>query len=257
MRITELFKIVEGDTSWFLTSADSNIAYSGDTYIATVMGRSEAESRTELSRSNMEIILNIDHEISQRHMSSIIDEVVSLTVFSAEDLDVAVTWKGRLAAIKPEGSKMKLIFESIYTSLRRPGLRDRFQRNCRHTLYGPRCKVDKDDFEESSTATAVTGSIVTCPEADAFEDGYFVSGMLKAPDGTFRFVVSHVGTQIGLARPIDSLTEAILGGTQNVKLYPGCDRTRAMCDSRFGNILNNGSFAFIPIRNPFGGSSFV
>ena len=254
--IEELYKIVEGSTSYFLTSSDSDIEYLGDTYISTAIGRSEAEIRNELARSNLEVSLSIDHELSQRYMTSINEDIVSLTIFTDDGEDIFVTWKGRLASVKPEGAKMKLIFESIYTSLRRPGLRRRFQRNCPHVLYGRGCKADMSIFEESSTATAVAGSIVTCPAADGFADGYFVGGILKAPDETMRFIVSHVGTQIGLAREIESLTEAISGGVQNVKLYPGCDRTREMCNDRFLNILNNGSFAFIPIRNPFGGSSF-
>ncbi len=257
MRITELFKIVEGATQYFLTSSDSDITYLGDVYESIPVGRSETESKNELSKANLEITLNIDHEISQRYLGSVVDEIVSLTVFSSEDGDTSVTWKGRLASIKPEGAKIKLIFESIFTSLRRPGLRRRFQRNCSHVHYGRGCKLNKDDFDSDSTATAVAGVVVTCPAASGFADGYFVGGMLRAPDGTLRFIVSHVGNQVGLIRQIDSLTTAIAGGVQNVKLYPGCDRTRAVCNSKFNNILNNGSFPFIPIRNPFNGSSFL
>jgi len=257
MRIVELYKIVEGANEYFFTSADNEIVYSGDAYVPTASGRSEVENKSELARSNLEVSLNIDHELSQRYMTTVVDEVVSLTLFTDDGTATLFAWKGRLASVKPEGGVMKLIFESIYTSLRRPGLRERFQRNCRHALYGRRCKADMGDFEESSTATAVSGDTVTCPAASGFPDGYFLGGMLKAPDGTLRFVVAHVGNQVTLVRSIDSLNEALLGGVQNVKLYPGCDRTREMCNTRFDNIDNNGSFAYIPIRNPFGGSSFL
>jgi uncharacterized phage protein (TIGR02218 family) len=255
--IIEFYKIVEGSTEWYLTSSDTAITYNGDIYIPTAIGRTEVENKNELAKANVDLSLNIDHELSQRHLGSIIDNDVSLTIFSSENGDVYVIWKGRLAAVKPEGAKMKLVFESLYTSLRRPGLLDRFQRNCRHTLYGRGCNLDKNDFEESSTATAVAGAVVTCPAAASFADGTFIGGMLKSPDGTFRFIVNHVGNQITLVRPIDSLSEAVSVGIQNVKLYPGCDRTRQMCNSRFNNLANNGSFAFIPTRNPFNGSSFV
>jgi len=42
-----------------------------------------------------------------------------------------------------------------------------------------------------------------------------------------------------------------------VKIYPGCDRVRATCESKFDNLDNFGGFPWIPTKNPFGGSSIV
>lgn len=258
MKITELFKIVEGETTFFRTSGDADIDYLGDTYIAEAIGRSEVESKNELSRANLELSMNIDNPIAQRYMNTVVDSVVSLTVFTQTDTTMVVSWKGRLASVKPDTSTVKLIFESIFTSLRRPGLRRRYQRNCSHVLYGRGCKLDKEDFAIDGTASAVAGATVTVAAAASASDGWFTGGMLKAPDGTLRFIISHVGNQIGLIRPIDSLTQAIIDdGPQAVRLYRGCDRTRGTCDTFFDNLLNNGSFPFIPTRNPFNGSSFA
>jgi hypothetical protein len=36
-----------------------------------------------------------------------------------------------------------------------------------------------------------------------------------------------------------------------VTLYPGCDRSLAMCDERFNNAVNHGGFPWLPNSNPF------
>lgn len=257
MKITELFRIVEGATVTTVTSSDKSVTYSSETYTPVAIGRSQVEAKNELSRANIEITLGIDNAIAQRYMNSIVDTVVTLTVYEQQDATTTVLWKGRLSAVKPLESTVKLIFESVFTSLRRPGIPARFQRNCRHILYGRGCRLNKEDFDIAGTATAVSGSVVTVGAAASYPDGYFLGGMLEAPDLTLRFIVSHSGNQIGLIRKIDSLTTAIGGGPQSVRLFPGCDRSREVCLTRFNNLNNNGSFPFIPTRNPFGGSTFA
>jgi len=257
MRIVEFYKIVEGSTEFHITSSDSIIEYLGDTYIPVPVGRSEAEIKNELSKANIELTLGIDDPIAQRYMNSIVDAVVSLTCFSMEDSDVTVAWKGRLSAVKPETAKVKLVFESVFTSLRRPGLRRRYQRNCQHVLYGRGCNLDKENFDYAGIATAVNnGNTITVPIAAPYANDTFTGGMLEAPDLTLRFIISHIGDQLELIRSIESLNTAILSGPQNIRIFPGCDRTRETCQSKFNNLNNNGSFPFIPIRNPYSGSSF-
>jgi len=257
MKITEFFKIVEGATVFRVTSSDKTVTHLAEDYEPVAIGRTEVESKNELSRANIELTLGIDNAIAQRYMNSVVDAVVSLTVYSQQDGDVNVVWKGRLSAVKPQEANVKLIFESVFTSLRRPGLRARYQRNCRHMLYGRGCNLDKEDFDVAGTATAIaSGTVVTVAAAAGYPDGWFAGGMLEAPDLTLRFITSHTGNQVTLIRKIDSLSAAIVGGAQSVRLFPGCNRSRETCVSKFNNLNNNGSFPFIPTRNPFNGASF-
>jgi len=244
---------------WTFTSGDESVTYNGEIYIPQAIGRSEAETKNELSRANIDISMGLDNQTGQRWLHDNVETIVSLTIFERDVFgDIAVVWKGRLAGVKPSMSEIKLSFESIFTSLRRPGLRARFQRTCRHMLYGRNCGVDKAAFAVPATPTAMTGKVVTVPEAAAHPDGYFVTGMLEGPDGTLRFIIGHVGDQITLIRPFDSLARAIVQGLPTDGfLYPGCDRTRGTCSGRYDNLNNYGGFDWIPIRNPFDGSSIV
>lgn len=269
-RPKELYRFVEGSSVWTVTSADSSEVYNGETYVPVTIGRSEAESKNELSRANLQVTVDLDNAMGRRWMKNILDEVVSLTLFSKDGADVSVTWKGRLASVKPDVSSIELVFESIFTSLRRAGLRKRYQRSCPHVLYGRGCSLNKADWATAGKMLALSadGLTVTVPEAASFADGYFTSGMIEAPDGTLRFITNHIGQFLTLIRPVSSLGEALINsgygvsyggfyGGVSVNIYPGCDRTKETCNNKFNNLPNYGGFPFIPLKNPFGGSSIV
>lgn len=258
----DLYRIVYGDLIWTLTSADTEQVYNAgsgnETYVPVAMGRNGYEQKNELSKANMEVNLPIDHELSVNLLTSYNEQIVSLTLFNVQGVTSGVAWKGRLASIKPSDTKLTLVFESIFTSLRRPGLRARFQKSCRHALYGRGCTLDPEDFAVAGNCVAVNGTTLSVTEAGAQGDGYFVGGMLRAPDGSLAYIINHVGTSIVLQRvPYNILVEAGEGFPVSVTLYPGCDHTRGTCGEKFANGLNYGGFDWIPSKNPLGGSSIV
>src|SRR3546814_7023803 len=86
------------------------------------------------------------------------DLVVTMTLFINDDGDISTAWKGRLVTVEPEKAAVKLSFESIFTSLRQPGLRARFQRSCRHALHHRGCDLLLDDFETDWKSTRLNSS---------------------------------------------------------------------------------------------------
>ncbi len=254
---------------WTYTSGDETLTYNGEVYTPSAMGRTEAETKNELSRANIEVRMSLNHEMGKRWLHDHVETMVGLTVYERdEDNEVSVVWKGRLAGVKPSMSEIILNFESIFTSLRRPGLRARYQRSCRHMLYGRTCGVNKESWAVAGVPTAVAGTVVTVPEAAAYHAGYFATGMLEGPDGTLRFIIAHNGSQLTLLRPFESLAKALVSdgyglsygkyyGGVTCRMFPGCDRSRNICLNRYNNLDNYGGFDWIPLRNPFDGSSIV
>lgn len=255
MKIKEIFKFVEGSNVWNLTTSETEEVFAGDTYVPTAMGRTEIESKNELSKANIEVSFSIDNTFARRWMNTSIDSNMTVTVWTKQDDIYLVAWKGRLSSVKPNDQSIKLVFESIFTSMRRPGLRRRYQRTCGHVLYGRGCNLDKNSFAVAAVASAINGADVTVAQAALQADGWYTGGMIEAPDGTLRFIMNHVGTTLTLIRPIDSLSLSTL--PVNIRIFPGCDRTRETCVGRFNNLFNNGAFPFIPVRNPFTGNSFT
>lgn len=265
----ELYRFVEGSQVWTLTSADADEVYNSETYISTTIGRNEIENKNQLSRANVEVSFDLDNEMARRWMRQVTERVVGLTIFSKNSNGaVSVSWKGRLASVKPERTAITLIFESVFTSLRRPGLRARYQRACRHVLYGRGCSLNKDDFAVFGKVTAVSNEVVTVPEAALYADGYFTGGMIEGPDGALRFITKHAGQNLTLIRALESISEGFVNagygksygmyyGGLGCRIFPGCPRERNTCNDRFNNLPNYGGFPFIPLRNPFDGSSLV
>lgn len=261
----DLYRIVIGAAVWTLTSGDEEVEYGSgsggalELYVPTAMGRGGVTVKNELTKANMEIRLPLGHLLSVLLLGSWLETVTTVTVFRQRGGGTAVIWKGRLTGVLPDESFAKLVFESIYTSMRRPGLRARFQKSCRHPLYGRGCNLDPEDFAQVASITAVAGRTITVPEAAALSDGFFTGGMAKAPDGTLTYVTDHTGDQLELNRlsgPL-ALAFAVTGPGVAITIYPGCPHDYASCLGKFANDDNYGGFDYIPTKSPMGGSSIV
>lgn len=257
----ELYRFIEGPTIYLRTNFDQPYTYdsgSGDEiYLPSLLKRTEIQSQNTINKASIDINFGLDDDMARHWMVDNVESIITLTIFEVDGSDTSVSWKGRLAAIKPNQSDLTITFESIFTSLQRPGLRARMLRNCRFSLYGRGCGLDKTGFAVPGTPTAVSGVSVTSAVAASFPDGYFTAGMIAGADGTLRFITAHIGSTLTMMRRLPSLEIAFAAGPTSITLYPGCDRTRPTCDRVFNNLPNYGGFDWIPIVNPFGGSSIA
>lgn len=262
---TELYRFTEQGSVqvWAYTSGDEVVTYNAgdgdEDYIPTSIGRSEVESKNELSRANLDIQVPLTNPAGIRWLQDNGELLVGLTIFERDRVGaVTVVWKGRLVATVPGMDSITLKFESIFTSLRRPGLRARYQRSCRHALYGRGCNLDPETFAVAGAMTALADTVATVTEAAAQPNGYYVGGMLRSPDGVLSYIIGHSGANLTLQRVSYSLAQAAAEGFPvAVTIYPGCSHDRATCNAKFDNLLNYGGFDFIPQKNPMGGSSIV
>ena len=185
------------------------------------------------------------------------DRVVTVTVrrghFSTSE--TLVFWKGRISNAEVSEGIIELTCESIFTSLRRPGIRARYQRNCRHSLYGPGCGLNRANFETQGTISAYDNLVLTIPEAQTQANNWYLGGLIEFSDDSLRFITSHISDKITISRHSRFLTEAVLPVA--IKLYPGCDRTITTCHNKFNNLDNQGGFRWIPAKNPFDGTSII
>lgn len=255
MKPVELFRFVMGSDVWTFTSADRPVVYNGEAYLPVPMGRSGMEAKNELSKANLEIQLDLYNPLARLLLRSTVEEVLTLTMFAHTEAATGTAWKGRLASLKPGVAQLTLSFESIFTSMRRPGLRARYQRTCRYALYGRGCRLKMENFALDGTATAVSGDTVTVAAATERPNGWWVGGMIRGPDNVLRWILGHAGNQLTLSRPLESIGKAIAAtGAAAVKLYPGCDHNRETCQTKFNNLPNFGGFPWIPSKNPMVGS---
>lgn len=269
-----LYQFVEGEEVWRFTSwAEAwTSAGGGGAEIAwepAAVAHGDIVQTGEIERGRLELTWPLSHPFARRFLAPLGNQAVTLTIFRGHEQvpgETVAHWKGRVVGAEAEGQRILLSAESVFSTLRRAGVRAKYQRLCRHALYGRGCGVDIALRWQAGTVTAVAGTTLTVPEAATAAEGVYRGGVLRF--GTqLGFVIGQTGATLTLARPMPELAAALAspaldpgtGGPLPVRvdLAPGCDLRTATCAARFGNLANFGGFPEIPGRNPFGGSSIV
>lgn len=263
-----LYEFVQGAQTWRYTSAPIAYTYGGYDWTPSALSHSEVSQSNEMAKDGISLKFPRTDAFASQFLGYAPDLVTSVTLRRghSDDGEFVVYWRGRVAGSKATGAVISIDCESIFTSLRRSGLRARYQKTCRHALYARGCTLDPEDFALPALVPAVSATSVTVPDAALQPNGWYLGGMLRAEDGSLRLITGHVGSQLTLSRPIRFLSETLTGygnnygnyyGGMAVLIYPGCDRVRSTCDAKFANLDNFGGFPWIPSKNPFGGSSIV
>lgn len=249
----ELYRFTLGSTVWRYTTAQSAIAYLGDTYAPAPLRRSGIEQTQEFGRATLTLDAAADLPVARPFIVTPPDGGLSLTVFRrhAGDGDFITWWKGRVVSVVFSAGTVQLRCEPVFTSLKRSGRRAHYQIGCRHPLYGGGCRVNAADYRVAGSVQAISGTTVYAPEFLARPDGWFSGGRLAAL-GLQRMVIGHTGGAVTLSAPIPGLAAG-----QAFEAWPGCDHTIATCAAKFANHQNFGGFPFIPLKNPFAGDAIV
>ncbi len=249
----ELYRFAQGTRKWLYTSGPDVQDHLSETYEPAAIMRSVIDRTTDITRSGIEITMPRDSELSREFIAAPPEGVISVTIYRRHigDTETIVIWKGRVSGAKLTGHKLELSCSPISSSLRRPGLRAKYQLMCRHALYDNGCGVLKDSYKTSGVIAAVAGTQVQVNAAASQPDGYFNGGIISTPVGQ-RMVLSHVGQTLTLMSQIPGLQ---IG--EAADLYAGCDHSMDTCRLKFSNIENYGGFPFIPIKNPFSGDAIV
>lgn len=263
-----LYEFVTSNVTYRFTDYPTDIEWNSLTWSSFSIKHTEVKQSNELSKNSVTVSIPIGSAFSNLFIGWSPDSIVSFTLrrghFGATD--TLVYWKGRISSHKLKDKIVELVCESIFTSMRRPGIRARFQRNCRHALYAKGCNVDKSSFATTSNLTSFTGLDLVIPGAASQVSGYYNGGIIEFPDGSFRKIESHSGSSITINRASRFLTDMSQGYGRNyglyyggiaVILYPGCDRTVSTCKDKFNNLPNQGGFKWIPSKNPMAGSSIA
>jgi uncharacterized phage protein (TIGR02218 family) len=255
----ELYQFLQGSTYFRYTTSATTISALSQSWLPRAIQRSNIGQSGEMPKETLTVKLPVTDSLAATFIGYSPDAITTLTLYRThgDDLTNYITyWKGRVATAKVSGNVVSLECEPVFSSLRRMGLYQTYQRTCRHALYGEGCRLDADDYAETATVTAVDGPVLTITEASGWTF-QVVGGTFKAPDGTIRMIVDHDGTSVTLMRPIKSLAAAIIAdpGGFEATAYPGCDRSPTTCDEVFDNLANFGGFPGIPKVNPMGGGN--
>lgn len=189
------------------------------------------------------------------------DAITTLTIFRSHlgDTGGISYWKGRVSGTSFGGGTITLDCEPVFSSMTRIGLRAFCSRTCGHALYSAGgCNVDPVNHARLPNIVAVNRATLTMQTATPAITG-LSNGILVAPDGTRRTILSQSGLTLVLMRPIASLAAEMIAHPTGfgVTVYRGCDHTIEMCTITFGNTGNFRGNPWIPTTNPMGGGSIA
>jgi len=269
-----LYQFIEGVEVWRFTSRAQVWTSAGSngaeiTWNAAAVAHGDVVQTSEIERARLELTWPLSHPFARRFLTPLGSTPVTLTIFRGHEQVLGETvahWKGRVVGAEVEGQRIILTCESVFSTLRRAGVRAKYQRLCRHALYGRGCGLDISLHWQTATVTAVSGTAVSLPEASAHPEGWYRGGVLRF-GSQLGFVTGHAGPTLTLARPMPDLVASLAAPELDpetgaplpvlVDLAPGCDLRAATCAAKFANLANFGGFPEIPGRNPFGGGSIV
>lgn len=249
----ELYRFAVGAEVFTYCASSTDVIYNDATYTSAPIKRTSTSQESESARDTLTVSVSIDNAVSQLFLPGSPEHVVGLTIFRMHlggDGTVCI-WKGRVTLAKWNENRCEFSCESIFTKQKQAGRGPRYTKQCRVDLYGPQCGVDKSTVAVNGTVGTIDTSltIISCAAANAFTDGHFVGGMLQTASGAARTIIRQSGSSLTVLSPIIGLE---VGSA--ITIYPGCDRSLATCNSKFGNIANYRGFAWIPSDNPFVGS---
>lgn len=244
-----LYRFQVGDTVYAYTDAEEPITSGTVTYQPVPIDRDQVSSSGTLDKSTLKISFPTSLPLAELFRVYPPSDVVTVTIFQGHwsDPEYLAVWSGRVLSCDRAGMKATVACEPVSTSMRRPGLRRRYQRGCPHVLYGPQCREPRAENTVNATVVAIDGPWVTVSPGwnGPFAADRFAGGILKTGDGEERTIQKVQGDDLLLGGGIGSLETG-----DTVALSLGCAHTTDACQL-FGNILNYGGQPWIPIDNPF------
>jgi len=251
-----LFRFGWGDRLLGYTTSEYPITLDGEdlTYQPIPIERNAITSSGNMDKSTLQIRLPVNTEIVDLFRVYPPSEVVGVTIFQGhqgEDEFLAI-FVGRVLSSARKGRIASLNCEPAITSMRRPGLRRRFQYACPHVLYGSQCRANRADFTIERQVLSVSGANVTMSPGwqGQWQPTNFQNGLFEwqGPNGTeLRNILKADGDILLLSGRLSSL---VPGSTVNLSL--GCKHNMDDCLGVFNNIHNYGGQPWIPVKNPIG-----
>jgi len=222
-----------------------------------------------LDRKTLKVLLPQQTDIAQQFASYPPSYTITMVMYQGHltdddsPIEFLATWAGRvLNGRRTDDNECELSCEPVATSLRRAGLRRKFQFMCPHVLYGPKCKANRPAATISVTPALVGGNYIHLTPGwnGAFPLNKFQGGVIEwtVPIGLEIRAVLDIEPNVG---GVDILHMA--GSTkdlegQAVRISLGCNHAYSLtlsevdCIQLHNNIANFGGDPFIPTDNPVG-----
>jgi len=239
--MSELYLFERGTTKWAYTNGLDSVSFGGDTYLPADIAYPRVEISNDVFRNNISLSIDLSEGIVSAAFDIFSTNYCTVKIYR----DSVLWWAGRVTGITIQKDKAVLKCESIYNSKLRSGVRNKFEKFCRHPHYGPDCGLDKETYKSGPyEILTIVDNIVTIEPGEPSSDSVFKFGMMyNSVDYTT--IVSKTGDA---CKVINTMSLAV---GQDIYLYKGCLRNKTTCILRFNNYRNFGGLPWMPSSNAF------
>ncbi|MDO4693663.1 MAG: DUF2163 domain-containing protein [Eikenella sp.] len=163
-----------------------------------------------------------------------------------QPVGTVILFAGRVSDVSGSRSTVEVSVKSDIELLNVSSPRNIYQAGCMRQLYDGGCGVDRARFTVNGrvVANSANGTQLQCNLTQA--DGWFDQGVIKFTGGKnaglSRTVKSHVSGSLSFALRLPHPPK--IGDT--FKIYPGCDKRQATCQTKFDNVMHFRGFPYIP-----------
>lgn len=254
---TLLFEFQRSLLFFRYTDADQDIAVGGTTYAKAAIQTGTLSQSGDASADTLELTVPYDLAVCGQFDPVSPSEQVWLTIRRKHaDADEApIVWMGTVTGFgRPSVLTRKFVCDTISMSFSRGGLRLTWGRTCPNMLYDRNCKVDKTLYAFAGHGLRVDGVRIQVPEISAKAAGWFDGGFFEMEIASGVYERRGIEMTSGVTVRVFGSTAGFSDVPRAITLYPGCGRTIAICDGKFGNVLNYGGFVHLPGKSPFDGN---
>jgi uncharacterized phage protein (TIGR02218 family) len=258
----DLYTITLSDATVIrVTSADVAIPWGGNTFqaspIVPIINRTLVKSSVGITVDSLNLTITPQssqtvsgfswQEAARRGYldgATILVETAYLTSWPVP-VGVMHTFYGLLSGIDISGLYIEAEIKSGLEILNRPFPRNVYQGPCLRVVYSTGCGVLKATF-------TVTGSVNSSPTvlsigtSRAEAAGYFNQGVLTFTSGVNNGIKRTIKSFTGGAFTFIDPLPAAPGIGDTFSAFPGCDHTKATCQTKFSNIGKFRGFPYIP-----------
>lgn len=253
--------IYKGDNFTF-TDHDIDILSGALVYKSIYIKRSTIKGSNSTARSEVEVTVGNDNEISKLFRLFLPSDVITLIIKEIHvnnPEDAIDLFFGEVIGCEINDDESTITALPINVLFKTKSARQTYQANCNHILYKNGCKLNINDFKFSAVVLDIYNSgkniklsrTINFETIDPINDNYLKSGIIITNNSEYKTILSVTDTltteaSIEVLTPLANIS---IGDT--VYLAPGCNRTSNHCKNKFNNFNNYRGFEFIPNKNPF------
>lgn len=251
-----LYEFTLGAAKFRYTSSDADVTLNGYKWKAEPITDDGVKLTGDANTDGLTITGPASLAPAQMFLGTPPSQAIMVAIYHYHEIDnnSVLAYIGEVMQVnQPQPGTAAITCDTISASMQRDGLRLAWQRNCPYAVYDPlTCKASKATHKIDLTVTVIAGNTVKFNGLAGKPNGHMDGGFIEWEHPTrgteFRMVEQQIGDTCVMFGLTDGLYYAL-----KVKAYPGCNRTVAVCISKFNNLENYGGIPDLPGKSPFDG----